>query len=1121
MRQLRLNLKDLRLNCIHRTPFLVTQLENLIDSGIRARVTRRTMLKMLGSALPVPAAVAAQNQAYQTFQISNERGRIAFIVGGIERWTIDPSMFEGAAKTALRRTRDQIEVTLTDAVYPGTDIAADLTCELSKASGDWLMKLQASFGQYQTSCQFLHWLQGIAVATGKLNLAATIAADKHVFKTKFAGNAVGQFHPGWHWLLEGTGIGNFDYAGESLKSDRILLTLPWTKDASLFAAKPAKRTIVSFDRGSYSWPLRPSVLSGSETLGDRWSLTVPRDLFDRITIETSEESTRQISSAFVADAPARFTAAEFQPSDDLLSDDGSPFVMSLENPRLAVAHTPDGLETAFLADYPTGNVRAHGPAYTVTLGTATDTPPFEVVSVDEKVEKVEFNPDLLSVEAPVQGAITEPCLPPPEIQDIDLPASEHSSRQWWRVAFWPPNWGKGAKCLKMGALPPVKVVRPEDLLVLEFGFENFVLEKGKDGIPRIMVPKESVAPGIVKIRFQPQSISEQAFFEASPKLPMKKGVVCLPPKDEALNEPCDPDAEKSSETPTDPPVAARMAGVSQLIFELSAGQFLDYTIEGLLDWSKLKPVLVSYADQQPAVFQSSDIRDPRASGVNPRDFTALETPYRLFLSPNKYGAWKHTATPTATSGNRVELWHTRLGLRLPTANSERSDDVDEKTTEGRTVRAIWSPDYQPSADPKKPCLLPNDNDPFRMALSRCDRHEIVRLTSDFVLDQIDTCKAENPHKPPQVRPVQVNQLMLSSLGSFMNTRGAWDPPKGVLRVEEWVHRSTMARDHYVKVVYKGYLFPLGHRASLIKVTERKFEYDAEKKDYVAYLRQRMFIVVRERVKHYPALGQPFGGRRMPFQRIEFTERDSVTPDLDEPVPINGEDIFYNFWPAIHRACYNFKFIGWDEQGPKHITAPLIFVDNIVAHDSDRLKPIFVEYLNIDPTVGPCTAPAGPAPVPNQATCRGATRKIDVNGDVIAFGPARKSGDTGLPTDHFILTVDSPVFDDALREAFKCADQPPFYPAVEFAAVHIKAVEEFTGKIEVRDVQYPLAYLRNGFDLTTNAAEIFAELVPACDLGGGTNRDPLYLNFGAPPETTAIAAVVYRHQIRGSSAYRDG
>ena len=47
-------------------------------------------------------------------------------------------------------------------------------------------------------------------------------------------------------------------------------------------------------------------------------------------------------------------------------------------------------------------------------------------------------------------------------------------------------------------------------------------------------------------------------------------------------------------------------------------------------------------------------------------------------------------------------------------------------------------------------------------------------------------------------------------------------PTAPFTIQEWKHRATMGRDHEVKVVYAGFLFPFGHKASLVKVTERKF-----------------------------------------------------------------------------------------------------------------------------------------------------------------------------------------------------------------------------------------------------------------------------------------------------------
>jgi len=99
-------------------------------------------------------------------------------------------------------------------------------------------------------------------------------------------------------------------------------------------------------------------------------------------------------------------------------------------------------------------------------------------------------------------------------------------------------------------------------------------------------------------------------------------------------------------------------------------------------------------------------------------------------------------------------------------------------------------------------------------------------------------------------------------------------------LEEWTHKGTQGRDNYVRVVYKGYLFPFGHPASLIKITERKFYVQNGRN--IAYLFQRMFIVVREPIKQFGAskLVDSAGrsiDRAMPFKQIQITT--ITTPDI--------------------------------------------------------------------------------------------------------------------------------------------------------------------------------------------------------------------------------------------------
>ena len=109
----------------------------------------------------------------------------------------------------------------------------------------------------------------------------------------------------------------------------------------------------------------------------------------------------------------------------------------------------------------------------------------------------------------------------------------------------------------------------------------------------------------------------------------------------------------------------------------------------------------------------------------------------------------------------------------------------------------------------------------------------------------------------------------------------------LLNLSEWTHIATLGRDHYVRIVYEGHLYPFGHRAALIKVTERKIR-DVILPDGtstpLAYLVQHMFIVVRQPLRDYtlPEIHSKLenGGRGLPFHNIRLTTL--VTPDIANP-----------------------------------------------------------------------------------------------------------------------------------------------------------------------------------------------------------------------------------------------
>src|SRR5262249_52896216 len=117
----------------------------------------------------------------------------------------------------------------------------------------------------------------------------------------------------------------------------------------------------------------------------------------------------------------------------------------------------------------------------------------------------------------------------------------------------------------------------------------------------------------------------------------------------------------------------------------------------------------------------------------------------------------------------------------------------------------------------------------------------------------------------------------------------------------WVHRARGGRDEYVKFDQPGLLWPLGHLATQVTITERKFV-DTPTGLVGAYLRQRMFIKIKQPVRDYrgSAAAFPNKGRELPFTLIRFTTL--VTPDIEKP-PESGP-----FFPMVGSEAYSFEVI---------------------------------------------------------------------------------------------------------------------------------------------------------------------------------------------------------------------
>jgi hypothetical protein len=1098
----------------------------LLASAEGLTLSRRKLFGLAGAAA-VGMSPALRALGVSPFEMVGGDKRVAFRLDGRERWVIDTHRFAGFPHLQVKRSAHSIHLKLTHAQFPGTNLPADFTAELNRAVVGWRLKLKLALDGFQAEVPFERWLAGEVPARSRVKLDTHLCELSSLSGIDVSGKAAAEFFPNWVLQFRGTKIARLSGLGGDAYGDSLAVSLLNPGDPSLMQVPAVKRTLITMDRGKREWPLEPDPV----TMGGRHFVALGSP-FDVVKVEIGEGKSGGVRRALVAESSGEETQLAFQPSGDLKGEDGKLFGLPLRKPRYAVAYDPAGDQAAVVAQYDKNPVWLHSQGCSFELGDGAGSPPFEFVATKGEVEKLHCELAVLRVAAPLPGAIVDGTHLhlDSRLAFVSQSVSAASQRLTPQVSFDPSKtlirFGPQIRA-SIVQLPnfTISVVRPDDLLTLDFTFMNLTLETG--GAKGRLVRTDPNKTAYVIVTFPPQSIAEQAFFEsAGSGYPVENDK--------------DPDKGNTTDDPLAPlPVRSRISGPSRLAFIVPDEiKEIPYTLESLLDWTKFElsvagtalpppepparlkpagakagvvaPAQVGLAQAQPGravvpvqgvvqqrvapalqvkpeVLRSVKVKEkkPTAAVMQPQVEktplelervlfepniamqlvellkiqepelyqTAIEMPYRLIISPNRYAAWANALAPVE-HGGRTELWHTRLGVKTPDGT------VDETSSYYRTIRAIWSPDY----DPKTRYA---DNFPFRMSLNGPDRYEIVRLTADFLSTMAvpGASPGQTTEKPYQPRVVKVNQLMLSSLGAWLNSRGTWEPPifvkpaEETLSVEEWAHRATMGRDHYVKVVYKGFLFPFGHRASLIKITERKFQRGPT--GLAAYLRQRMYIIVREPEKQYPAVGQQHEGRELPFQRLRIT--NVITPSLDMPLALVSGRATAAFWPRVGAADFLFHFVAEDVDGnDSEFTAPVIFVEAGAASDAPRVDQVFTEYGKAESQ---------------------SRHEREMRGQKVAYAKGDKPGDTHFETATITFGADRPESKFSV-ESLLVLNQPPFYPTVAEAKVRISAIEQVTGIQATTRIKIHNAYVTGGFSSTSNKGLVFAAVLDTVQLAFG-------------------------------------
>ena len=445
-------------------------------------------------------------------------------------------------------------------------------------------------------------------------------------------------------------------------------------------------------------------------------------------------------------------------------------------------------------------------------------------------------------------------------------------------------------------------------------------------------------------------------------------------------------------------------------------------------------------------------------GPIPDSCTSIEAPALMYISPNQLNDFTHRKkldirdidekkmestqvniklrvldSLEATKGEISELWHTRLGIKLKSRITTLSGLESLKT-----IRVLWADD----ALVKYNADAPKRDTPFLASLDGNNRHKLVHQTSDYLIPGFSPI------------PVPANNLMLSSLGAYLNWHVFFNissPLDGYLNIREWEHIATLGRDHYVKIVEKGYLFPFGHRAALVKVTERKFH----QQTHSAVNRQHMYIVVLQKEVLYSRYDPDGKFIEFPFQAVRL--ETSVTPNIDKPTgsTILSGTSAYNFYIKVGGDGFKFDVISTDKEGFEHrFRMPMVFLENIIARDSKQMEQLIPIYnLKTDFTL---------ANFWNQK---------------IAFANCLVDGDTSFETDSINFGGQS--------YPAKGEGDIKFHPKVQVANVFIKQVQELTGQHKTASIT---------LEDDNNAGQVFAKVTGAVvDFSGGSDKSGGFLS----------------------------
>jgi len=1059
-------------------------------------------------------------------------------------WEINPELFGKSARLRCEREAQGYVITLSSAFLPGTDLATDFCAQLAKATSGWRINFSIPSLGFFADDLLLDWLRGLFPLTAEVLLRKLDLGGNHV-------EIVGpqrrlSISPSFRLELGGDGtevrmFGTAPCTGRTLSlcvgSGSNQESLQTKIDST--TESPVTRFSIGHLRCSDSIPLglsRPATSVTFEPAGVTECTGEAYDRPGRRCSATLVTGSGTLAIGGIGPNPSAGCRLQLEQAAVLLSSGHSVRLASIAA-RVGRSH----------------HALDFGPWVATVSG--DEAAPLYAEFRDGRAKAVDVSGKLQRLSLPIQDAeVAHVHFTDHPLRIAFSSGFETFGEARSEVRKAKEANENGASIIVVGREPSalvslngalINIRRSVDLFNLSFSFEGFDLAV-RHGVPilsrrRPKGRKKTKQLAKLTVHFPPQHTAEEWF-------PVKNPSTCMPDPPPfpitcraRLSGPSRivfsvPDSQSAKWNDRPLTVGALTDWSSLTLVVNERAMRADESVETQLALCQIDSEKDTVRDALRKV--AAKLQPPAESE------TSLEMTGRLLLSPSCDAKW---LTPNRViDPKEALLWHARLnesGRRDVRAIWSRHmlagqfaaacEEVSDKggtehekqpllvlTAEQHRQIVMQSSVYglialRRLSDPSKKVGDPVDNAFKTLPSSRVFR-PATRYKCLEEMDSVFNFKEKDSGFALPAPFIDAN-IILTAVGGTLDAdwrgepphilnaadhlRGKTDPQKysdlqwpAPLSLERLAYRSQLGRDIRIDYETKGFLIPLGHRATYVELTERRFFKHPNYHYPVAYLVKRTFIVVHRPEKTYPAIYQPFDSRDFPPERVIMLTK--TTPDLESPFAESGGQAATHsgapsvanngrvrvdglpetslvFWPRLTKGApdapgaFSFKWATDDNDTP--ILSNLLFVDNSVLSLEGPLRQIAEYYRSCEPAV-------------RTARSSGSKRR---------YAATENPGDTSFATDAWLLSVrgrvspsdpkntssnlpETEIFDmDGRMEG---ADQPPLYPFIERARVKVQSLDRLVGPQGLIDVAFSPTYVRKGFDASENKSEIYLSVL---------------------------------------------